>query len=135
MPEWFIQGNKRKLYKYSIHHSYVAGLALPPLAAGKILKKSLSLNNGYVNSTDQELFLNNFLDKKLKLLLNRREINQIIELSKREKYVILPGNVFLKNRRIKVEIHLCKYNKNSDKEKQKYRRSKEKRKACNEDFS
>ncbi|AFO52444.1 SsrA-binding protein [Candidatus Mycoplasma haematolamae str. Purdue] len=62
--------------------------------------------------------------------MHKREIRRIAEVVKKENYVILPSQLFLQNRRIKVELLLCKYDKTLavDKSERKYKRSEHKRK-------
>ncbi len=83
-----------------------------------------------------ELFLVGFCPEPIRLLLQKREIRKIIESSKKNGYSILPSSLFLKNRRIKLEIQLCKYNKNYLKEKKnkKYLRSRDKSKFLDLDY-
>nr|WP_232500294.1 SsrA-binding protein [Mycoplasma suis] len=100
-------------------------MSLTSKVVGEILKGSLNLLGSYGKVIGSELFLVNFAASKWRLLLTRREINQISDLVKREKYVIIPGGLFLQNRKIKVELNLCKYNRNYEKEtSKKYKRNK-----------
>ncbi|AHC39807.1 SsrA-binding protein [Mycoplasma ovis str. Michigan] len=101
-----------------------------------ILRGELSFGNSYIKPIDSELFLVGFCSEPIKLLLHKREIRKIIESSKKQGYSILPHSFFLKNRRIKLEIHLCKYNKEHLREKKnkKYLRSKDENKFLDFDY-
>nr|WP_238530716.1 SsrA-binding protein [Mycoplasma wenyonii] len=100
-----------------------------PVVKG-ILKGELAFSNSYIKAIGTELFLVGFHSEPIRLLLHKREIRKIIDSSKKNGYSILPSSLFLKNRRIKLELQLCKYNKNYLKEKKnkKYLRAKERSK-------
>ncbi|AGX88838.1 SsrA-binding protein [Mycoplasma parvum] len=120
----YLQNNKKQLYKYNVFRSYTAGIVLNSTVVGQILKGSINLSGSYGKIISSEIFLVNFASSKWKLLLNKKEIKQISDLVKKEKYVIIPESLFLKNRKIKVELSLCKYNRNYEKERdKKYKRS------------
>ncbi len=122
--------NKKARFEYFIEENYEAGLILE----GWEVK---SLRAGRVNLTDAHIIvkygeayllgaqiqplptasLHSHPDasRTRKLLLNRKELNQLIGKVERQGYTLIPLSLYWKNNKIKMQIALAKGKKSHDK--------------------
>jgi SsrA-binding protein len=122
--------NKKARFDYFIENEYEAGLVLQ----GWEIK---SLRAGKINLTDAHVIMKNseawllgaqiqplstasthlFADplRTRKLLLNRRELNQLIGSVERQGYTLVPLSLYWKRNNIKIKIALAKGKKTYDK--------------------
>ena len=125
-----IATNKRAYHNYHILEKYEAGVVLvgsevKSLRAGKII-----LKDSFARLVDGELFLFNCYispfkeqnthfppapERDRKLLLHRRELNQINKKITMKGYTAVPLRVYFKNQRVKVEIGIGQAKKMHDK--------------------
>lgn len=124
-----IARNKKAQFEYFILEKYEAGIVLEGSEVKSVRNGGISLAESYVKFIGGELFLinayikpyentSNFVPnarKNRKLLLNKREISQILTKFSEKGLTIIPLRVYLKGNLIKVEIGMCKGKKLYDK--------------------
>lgn len=132
MGRKIISNNKKAFHDYTIVEKFDAGLVLTGTEIKSIRQGTLNLKDGFAKIEDNEVWLynvhispyeqgNRFNPdpiRKRKLLLNKNEILKMVGKVKKEKYTIVPLNLFLENGWAKVEIALAKgkqlYDKRED---------------------
>ncbi|MBI2785140.1 MAG: SsrA-binding protein [Legionella longbeachae] len=97
--------NRKAGFAYFIEDQYEAGLVLQ----GWEVK---SLRAGKINLSDAHL---PEADRTRKLLLNQKELNQLIGSVERQGYTIVPLSLYWKKNKIKIKIALAKGKKEHDK--------------------
>ena len=121
--------NKKAYYDYFIEDTLEAGIALNGTEIKSIRKGSVDLKDTYVLIRKEEAYLlnmyvakyeegNQFNHEELrtrKLLLHKKEIKNLKEVSEKEGYSIVPLKLYLKNGFVKVLIGIAKGKKNYDK--------------------
>ncbi len=129
---------------YQILEEFQAGLELKGFEVRSLFLGRGSLKGAYVSHFKNELYLKNFhippyQEKNIpknydpqrprKLLLKRKEINYLINQLKQKKFIIIPLQVYNKNRLIKVKIALArglkKYEKREKIKEREFQRQKE----------
>lgn len=125
-----IAQNKKARFEYHLEETFEAGLALAgwevkSLRAGKaqltdtyILVKSgeawlLGCHITPLNTASTHVLADPTRTRKL--LLHRREIDQLIGLAERKGYALIPTAMYFKQGRVKVEIGVAKGKKEHDK--------------------
>ena len=122
--------NKRARHEYEFLDVFEAGLVLTGTEIKSIrLAGRVSLQQGYIQNRNGELFLvganiseyahgnmnNHEPTRPRKLLLNRREINKIIDQLATKGITCIPVRMYLKGGRAKLEIALGRGKKLYDK--------------------
>lgn len=124
-----ISNNKKANFEYFILKKFEAGIVLEGSEVKSVRAGGISLSESYVKVINGELFLFNAYikpyensksftpdaRKNRKLLLNKREIQEIITKFSEKGLTIVPLRVYLKSNLIKVEIGLCRGKKLYDK--------------------
>ncbi|MGB1286981.1 MAG: SsrA-binding protein SmpB [Aggregatilineales bacterium] len=125
-----ITRNRKASHDYHLMDRYDAGLVLMGSEIKSIRDNRINLKDGFVQEKGSELWLMNvhispYKQAKTfghsnpirprKLLLHRREINQIIGKIRESGYTAVPVVVYLENGRAKVEVALAKGKKQYDK--------------------
>ncbi|UOQ38182.1 SsrA-binding protein [Candidatus Karelsulcia muelleri] len=122
--------NKKALYNFIFLEKYIAGLKLLGHEVKSIKNNNANLNNSFCKVLKKEIFLFNFYikqlssynnqnknstDRKILLLLKKKEIIKISEAVKKFSLNIIPEKIFLnKKGLIKLVIHLAKSKNKSD---------------------
>lgn len=132
MGRKIISNNKKAFHDYAIIEKFDAGMVLTGTEIKSIRKGAINLKDGFAKIEDNEVWLYNVhispyeqgnrfnppAERKRKLLLNKNEILKMASKVKKEKYTIVPLNVFLENGWAKCEIALAKgkqfYDKRED---------------------
>tara|TARA_B100001559_G_C16314200_1_gene535705 strand:- start:206 stop:649 length:444 start_codon:yes stop_codon:yes gene_type:complete len=122
--------NRKATYNYEVFDKYIAGIILKGTEIKSIRSSLINMNSSYCLVDNNDIYvkdlniseykfgnLNNHEPKrKRKLLLNKREINQIKKKVSEKKFSIIPLNLFISDRGFaKMEIALCKGKKTYDK--------------------
>lgn len=122
--------NKRARHEYHIEQRYEAGLSLQGWELKSIRAGRANIGDGYALVQDGELFLIGAQITPLiqasthviandrrtrKLLLHRREIDQLIGKVQRDGYTIVPTALYWKGNKVKLEIALAKGKQAHDK--------------------
>ena len=122
--------NRKATYNYEVFDKYTAGVILKGTEIKSIRSSLINMNSSYCIVDNNDIYikdlniseyefgnLNNHEPKrKRKLLLNKREINQIKKKVSEKKLSIIPLNLYVSDRGFaKIEIALCKGKKIYDK--------------------
>lgn len=124
-----IQENKKARFDYTIVETYEAGLMLMGSEVKSLRNKDVQLKDSYISFRGDEAFLqnahiaeykassyNNHAPERLrKLLMNRKELDEIFGALKEKGYSCVPLKIYFKNGRAKIEIALVKGKKTHDK--------------------
>lgn len=122
--------NRKASFDYSLERTFQAGIVLQGSEIKSLRARNLSLGDGYVQERNGELWLlgvhiapyeksDSFEQsdpvRPRKLLLHRKEINQILSRIKEKGYTLIPTKVYIERGRAKVEVALAKGKKQYDK--------------------
>lgn len=122
--------NRRAYYDYSILEEYDAGIVLRGSEVKSIRNKTITLVDSFVYMKSGEVWLKNFIitrykqthkteiheeNRDKKLLLTKKQINEIGKLLLDKGVTCVPLSVFLLNNRIKIRIGIVKGKKLWDK--------------------
>jgi len=122
--------NKKATFNYEVFDKYTAGIILKGTEIKSIRSSLITMNSSYCVVDNNTIYVkdlniseyafgnvnNHDPKRKRKLLLNKREINQIKKKVSEKKLSIIPLNLFISDRGFaKIEIALCKGKKIYDK--------------------
>lgn len=124
-----VQENKKARFDYTVVETYEAGLVLTGSEVKSLRNKEVQLKDSYISFRGEEAFLqnahiaeyrassyNNHAPERLrKLLLNRKELDEIYGALREKGYSCVPLKIYFKNGRAKLEIALVKGKKTHDK--------------------
>jgi SsrA-binding protein len=125
-----IATNRRASFDYSLERTFQAGIVLQGSEIKSLRLHNMNLRDGYVQERDGELWLLGVhitpyerasqMDqpdalRPRKLLLHRKEIQQITSRSKEKGYTIVPTKAYFERGRAKIEIALAKGKRQFDK--------------------
>lgn len=125
-----IAQNKKAHFDYFIEEQFEAGLVLEGWEVKSLRAGKVNLSDAHVIIKYGEAFLLGAQIQALptaathlapdpsrtrKLLLNRRELNQLIGSVERQGYTLVPLTLYWKNNRVKIKIALAKGKKTHDK--------------------
>ncbi len=132
-----LASNRAAWHEYHILDKYEAGIALTGTEVKSVLAGRVQLKEGYVAVRDGEVWLfnahispyahgnreNHEPLRTRKLLLHRREIEKLDEAAVKQGMTLVALRVYLKNRRIKVEVAVARGKKLYDKRETEQRRT------------
>lgn len=135
--EKLLASNRSAYHDYHILEKYEAGIALTGTEVKSVLDGRVQLKEGYVAVRDGEAWLfnahispyahgnreNHEPLRTRKLLLHRREIEQLGEATVKQGMTLVATRVYLKHRRIKVEVAIARGKKMYDKRETEMRRT------------
>src|SRR5574343_791553 len=121
--------NRKAYFEYSIIKEYTAGIVLTGSEVKSIHNNNASISEAYIYSNNNELFIKGMYIAKYteasinnheeirdrKLLLNKKEIREIIRSTETQGITIIPLEVFSKNGKFKMKIAVAKGKKLWDK--------------------
>ena len=124
-----IAQNKKAYHDYFVDQEYEAGISLSGTEVKSVRAGRVNLKDAYVSCKsgdalligvhispyDQGSIFNHDPIRTRRLLLHRREINQLIGLTQQQGYTLIPLRVYLKGQYVKVALGLCRGKKNYDK--------------------
>ncbi|WP_078379003.1 SsrA-binding protein SmpB [Sutcliffiella halmapala] len=124
-----ISQNKKANHDYSIEQTYETGMVLQGTEIKSLRAGRANLKDSFARVQNGEVFLHNLHIspyeqgnrynheplRTRKLLLHRKQINQLIGLTKEEGYTLVPLKIYLKNGYAKLLIGLGKGKKKYDK--------------------
>ncbi len=124
-----IQENKQARFNYFISETYEAGLVLTGSEVKSLRKKNIQFKDSYIAFKNNEAYLqnahiseytassyNNHIPERLrKLLLNQKELVEILTAIKEKGLTCVPLKIYFKNGYVKLEIGLAKGKKIHDK--------------------
>ena len=121
--------NKKADFNYFIDNEIEAGIVLKGTEIKSVRKGSVNLTDSYVRIKKNEAYIiNMFIDKydegnifnheptrERKLLLHKKEIKRLLELTSRDGYTLVPVKLYIKNDKAKISIGIAKGKKLYDK--------------------
>ncbi|KTD07572.1 SsrA-binding protein SmpB [Legionella jamestowniensis] len=125
-----IATNKKAHFEYFIEDEYEAGIVLEGWEVKSLRAGKINLSDAHIIIKYGEAFLlgaqiqplptaaaHLFPDpiRTRKLLLNRKEINQLIGSVERQGYTLIPLSLYWKHNRVKMKLALAKGKKTHDK--------------------
>lgn len=129
MEKKLIAKNPTAFHNYTIEDKLEAGIVLSGTEIKSIRNGKANLKDSYAIIKDNEVYIvgmhispyeqGNIFNKdplrNRKLLLNRREINKLIGLTKQKGYSLVPLNMYFKGSLVKIELGIGKGKKLYDK--------------------
>jgi SsrA-binding protein len=127
--EKLLASNRAAFHEYHILDKYEAGIALTGTEVKSVLGGRVQLKEGYVAIRDGEAWLfnahispyshgnreNHDPLRTRKLLLHRREIERLDQATVKQGMTLVATRIYLKNRRIKIEVAIARGKKMYDK--------------------
>jgi SsrA-binding protein len=124
-----VQENKKARFDYDIIEKYEAGLVLRGSEVKSLRNRDVQLKDSYISFQKDEAFLqnahiaeyksssyNNHTPERLrKLLLSRKELDEIYGALREKGYSCVPLKIYFKKGKAKLEIALVKGRKAHDK--------------------
>ena len=124
-----IANNKKAFHDYFIEDTYEAGIALAGTEVKALRTGKCSIKESFVRVENGEVFIygmhispyekgtifNKDPLRDRKLLLNKREINKLIGLTKQKGYSLIPISLYFKGSLVKLELGIGKGKKLYDK--------------------
>jgi len=121
--------NRAAFHDYHIGDKYEAGVSLKGTEVKSVMAGRVQLKDAYVGVRDGEAWLfnahispyshgnreNHDPLRTRKLLLHRREIGRLDEAAAKQGMTLVPTRVYLRNRRIKIEVGVARGKKMYDK--------------------
>lgn len=121
--------NKKAYFNYFIDNEIEAGIVLKGTEIKSVRKGSVNLTDSYVRIKKNEAYIiNMFINKydegnifnheptrERKLLLHKKEIKRLLELTSRDGYTLVPVKLYIKNDKAKISIGIAKGKKLYDK--------------------
>jgi len=135
--EKLLASNRAAYHEYHILEKFEAGIALTGTEVKSVLDGRIQLKEGYVAVRDGEAWLlnahispyahgnreNHEPLRTRKLLLHRKEIEQLGEATVKQGMTLVATRVYLKHRRIKIEVAIARGKKMYDKRETEMRRT------------
>jgi SsrA-binding protein len=124
-----IARNKKATFNYFIEEKFEAGIALKGTEIKSIRASKVSIQDSYIRIRNHEAFIinmhiakykegnifNHEETRERKLLLHKKEINKLAQVSTLERKTIVPTQVYIKDGLAKVEIAIATGKKLYDK--------------------
>jgi SsrA-binding protein len=122
--------NRRASHDYFIEETYEAGLVLTGTEIKSVRAGKVNINDSFATIRNGEAFVHNMHispfeqgnrynpsdpRRTRKLLLHRKEIDQLLGASKREGYALIPLKIYIRNGFAKLLLGLAKGKKLYDK--------------------
>jgi SsrA-binding protein len=135
--EKVLAANRAAFHDYHVLDKYEAGIALTGTEVKSVLAGRVQLKEGYIAVKEGEVWLfnthispyshgnreNHEPLRTRKLLLHRREIEKLDEAAVKQGMTLVPLRIYLKSRRIKVEVAVARGKKLYDKREAEMRRT------------
>jgi SsrA-binding protein len=135
--ERVLASNRAAYHEYHVLDKYEAGISLTGTEVKSVLAGRVQLKEGYVAVRDGEVWLfnahispyshgnreNHEPLRTRKLLLHRREIEKLDEAAIKQGMTLVPLRIYLKSRKIKVEVAIARGKKMYDKRETELRRT------------
>ncbi|QKS72234.1 SsrA-binding protein SmpB [Paenalkalicoccus suaedae] len=124
-----IAQNKKANHDYHIEETYEAGMVLTGTEIKSIRNRRVNMRDSFARIANGEAWVHNMHispyeqgnrynhdpDRTRKLLLHRKQINQLIGLTQQKGYTLIPLKIYIKNGVAKLLIGLGKGKKKYDK--------------------
>lgn len=121
-----ITKNKKAYFDYEILDSIEAGIVLTGDEVKSLRAGKVNLTGAFATVHDGEIYMINCnissyshayqksedkTERRRKLLLHKREIDKLIGDISKKGVTLVPLKLYFKNRRVKVELGICKHKK------------------------
>ncbi len=117
-----VASNRQAAYRFELLDRYEAGMVLRGTEVKALRESGAQMKDSYATIRDSELWLLNLHippykpasrdnhppERDRKLLLNRREIEKIVEDMKQKGLTIVPTRIYFKDGRAKAEIAMAR---------------------------
>ena len=124
-----IAENRKAFHDYHVLETFEAGVALLGTEVKSIREGRVNLRDSYAQVKDGEVYVHNvhiqpyshrgYADhppmRARKLLLHRREIDQLVGKVQRDGYTVVPTSLYWKGNKVKAELALAKGKQAHDK--------------------
>ena len=124
-----IASNKKAFHDYFINEKFEAGIVLTGTEIKSIRLGNVNLKDSYASIDHGELFINNMHispyekgnifnsdpTRKRKLLITKKELNKLIGMIKKDGITLVPIDLYLKGKFVKLTIGIGKGKKLYDK--------------------
>jgi len=125
-----VASNRRARHNYDILATYEAGIVLVGSEVKSLREAQVQMGEAYATVDDGEVWLHNVhiaqysnvdistrpkIDRKRKLLLHRKEIDELARRSNVERLTLVPLSIYFKDGRAKVELAVARGRKHADK--------------------
>nr|BFD65706.1 SsrA-binding protein SmpB [Bdellovibrio sp. HAGR004] len=124
-----VHENKKARFDYTIVETYEAGLQLTGSEVKSLRNKDVQLKDSYISFKGDEAYLqnahiaeykassynNHVPERHRKLLMHRKELDEIFGALREKGYSCVPLKIYFKNGRAKLQIALVKGKKTHDK--------------------
>lgn len=122
--------NRKARHAYDILATYEAGIVLVGSEVKSLRDAQVQMSEAYASIDGGEAWLHNVhvaqyanvdlstrpvIDRKRKLLLNRKEIDELDRRTNVERLTLIPLSIYFKDGRAKVELALARGRKHADK--------------------
>jgi len=128
-PIKVIASNKKAFHDYFINEKFEVGIVLTGTEIKSIRLGNVNLKDSYASIDHGELFINNMHispyekgnifnsdpTRKRKLLITKKELNKLIGMIKRDGITLIPIDLYLKGKLVKLTIGIGKGKKLYDK--------------------
>ncbi len=135
--EKVLASNRAAFHEYHISDKYEAGIALTGTEVKSVMDGRVQLKDSYIAVREGEAWLfnahispyshgnreNHDPVRTRKLLLHRREINRLNEISVKQGMTLVATRVYLRNGRVKLEVGVARGKKLYDKRETEMRRT------------
>lgn len=125
-----VASNRKARHNYDILETYEAGMVLVGSEVKSLRDAQVQMGEAYAVVDDGEVWLYNVhiaqyfnvdvatrptIDRKRKLLLHRKEIDDIARKVQIERLTLIPLSIYFKDGRVKVELAIARGRKHEDK--------------------
>jgi len=124
-----IAQNRKARHDFFVEESYEAGIELVGTEVKSLRKAACNLRDAWCDIKQGEIFLrqmhispyeqgnifNRDPTRVRRLLMHKREIRKLSDLTKQKGYTLIPLSVYFKGSNIKVQVGLCRGKKLYDK--------------------
>jgi len=108
--------NKKINFYFETEKTYLAGLELNGKEVREIKdRKTDLLSESFVAGVNREIFLIRNKERKIKLLLNKKEVEEILHLNQKVGNTTLPTKLYLVRGKIKIELSTGRGRKKAEK--------------------
>jgi SsrA-binding protein len=125
-----VASNRKARHQYDILGTYEAGIVLVGSEVKSLREAQVQMGEAYATVDDGEVWLHNVhiaqyanadistrptIDRKRKLLLHRKEIEELARRVGVERLTLVPLSIYFKDGRAKVELAVARGRKHADK--------------------
>lgn len=122
--------NRRAFFEYHVEKTYEAGIQLRGTEVKSLRDGQVNVSDAYASPDGDELYLHNLNiaawrsampemnhppTRRRKLLMHRREIDDLTSKVREKGLTLIPLSLYFKNGRVKVELGLCRGKDHGDK--------------------